>query len=222
MESGVTNQRDMFMKPENENYRNENPFDLLKALGLRRKKKDEKYKKYAGLNRRMLASTIDTSIAIIIFVPFIDLVVAFFTHAREISLEEYQAIKNNSETWFAELLKLLIDSGKMSELLLNSTLQLVTLLVASAICWKLWSATPGKMLLRMKIVDADTQQPMTDRQILLRCFGYILSCSVFFLGIFWISFNKRHQGWHDKIANTVVIITSKKKDITKELPESIV
>jgi uncharacterized RDD family membrane protein YckC len=28
---------------------------------------------------------------------------------------------------------------------------------------------------------------------------------VFFLGFIWVAFDKRKQGWHDKIAGTVVI-----------------
>ncbi|EGR2505898.1 RDD family protein, partial [Vibrio cholerae] len=27
----------------------------------------------------------------------------------------------------------------------------------------------------------------------------------FFIGFFWIFFNKKNQGWHDKIAKTIVI-----------------
>lgn len=196
------------------------PFDLMRILWLRPKKIEEKYKKYASLNRRMIAITIDTGIAMFTIAPAINWILDNFTHAREITLEELSAIQENKETAAREFLNLLISSGKLSELLLSSALQMVTLLLASAICWKLCSATPGKMLLRLKVLDAETEQPMTNRQIIRRALGYIPACAVFFLGIFWISFNKRRQGWHDKYAGTVVIITSKKKTeaISKELP----
>ena len=28
---------------------------------------------------------------------------------------------------------------------------------------------------------------------------------VFFLGLFWVAWDKKKQGWHDKLAKTVVI-----------------
>ncbi len=195
-------------------------FDLLKILGLRPKKIDEKYKKYASLNRRMMAATIDTGFAIFTLEPLVNWILGDSVRSRPITSDEIAAIKMHPETEVAEMMNLLVVSGKLLEFFLSSTLQILALLIASAICWKLWSATPGKMILRMKVLDANTEQPMTNKQIILRSLSYIPACAIFFLGIFWISFNKRRQGWHDKIAGTVVIITSKKKKeaISKELP----
>lgn len=206
------------MKSKDVKEKDKPQIDLLRIFGLRPKKIDEKYKKYASLNRRMMAATIDTGFAIFTIAPLVNWISGHFIHARYVSLEEISKAVNqvNLETKIIELLKLHIDSGKMAEFMV----QISVLLIASAICWKLWSATPGKMILRMKVLDANTEQPMTNKQIILRSLGYIPACAIFFLGIFWISFNKRRQGWHDKIAGTVVIINSKKKKetIPKELP----
>ncbi len=195
------------------------PFDLMEFLRIRPRKIDEKYKKYASLNRRAFAATIDTFIAMFTISPIIELILKYSVQVREITEEELSAIHNNPDpqSKYTEFKRLLIESGKLSEFLLSSSLQIGLLIIASAICWKIWSATPGKMLLRMKIVDAETEKPMSNRQIIIRALGYIPSCMVFFLGIIWIYFNKRKQGWHDKMANTVVIITSKNK--TKDLPK---
>jgi uncharacterized RDD family membrane protein YckC len=38
---------------------------------------------------------------------------------------------------------------------------------------------------------------------LLRYFGLIISIVVLLLGVIWIAFDLRKQGWHDKIAGTV-------------------
>ena len=40
----------------------------------------------------------------------------------------------------------------------------------------------------------------------LRSVGYLVSSFVFCLGFIWIGFDSKKQGWHDKIAGTVVII----------------
>lgn len=71
--------------------------------------------------------------------------------------------------------------------------------------WLAQSATPGKMLFTLKIVDAETFQKPTTLRFIIRYLGYYLAALPFFLGFFWIAFDKRKQGWHDKLAGTVVI-----------------
>jgi uncharacterized RDD family membrane protein YckC len=72
--------------------------------------------------------------------------------------------------------------------------------------WKLRSATPGKILMDMSIVDADTGGKPTTGKLLIRCVAYYVSALPLFLGFFWVAFDKRKQGFHDKLANTVVIM----------------
>lgn len=71
--------------------------------------------------------------------------------------------------------------------------------------WILKSATPGKMAVSLKIVDAKTGGKPSTGRFVLRYFGYILSSIPFMLGFLWVAFDKRKQGFHDKIAGTVVI-----------------
>lgn len=70
--------------------------------------------------------------------------------------------------------------------------------------WHYFAATPGKMLINASIVDADTSGKASNKQLLIRYFGYFVSSLPLGLGFFWIAFDKRKQGWHDKMANTVV------------------
>ncbi len=81
-------------------------------------------------------------------------------------------------------------------------------IVAVLIFWIKRSATPGKMLIRAKIVDAETLRPTTPGKLLLRYIGYYLSAIPLGLGFIWIGIDQRKQGWHDKIARTVVIRAS--------------
>ena len=64
--------------------------------------------------------------------------------------------------------------------------------------------TPGKMIFGLKVIQSSGEQ-MTFGLAFLRWVGYIISAFVFYLGFIWIAFDKRKQGWHDKIAGTVVI-----------------
>lgn len=77
--------------------------------------------------------------------------------------------------------------------------------VVVIIFWVYKSATPGKMIKKLKIVDAKTGGKPSTGQFLGRYLAYYVSIIPLFLGIIWIGFDKRKQGWHDKLAGTVVI-----------------
>lgn len=71
--------------------------------------------------------------------------------------------------------------------------------------WHFRGATPGKMLMGLRIVDADTHGPVPFGRLVLRLLGYIVSALPLGLGFLWVAFDKRKQGFHDKIARTVVL-----------------
>ena len=71
--------------------------------------------------------------------------------------------------------------------------------------WWLKQATPGKMAIAARIVDARTGGKPTGMQLLLRYVGYLASLLPFGLGLLWVAFDRRKQGWHDKLAGTVVV-----------------
>ena len=77
--------------------------------------------------------------------------------------------------------------------------------IAVIVFWILKQATPGKMAISSKIVDATTGNPASPAQLISRYFAYFVSTIPLFLGIIWVAFDKRKQGWHDKLAGTVVI-----------------
>jgi len=77
--------------------------------------------------------------------------------------------------------------------------------------------TPGKKMLGLAVVRADGE-PMTFGIAFLRWVGYIVSKLPFFLGFIWAAFDRRKQGWHDKIAGTCVIRTRIYQDIWPQNP----
>ena len=50
-----------------------------------------------------------------------------------------------------------------------------------------------------------TGKPASPVQLIGRYFAYIVSMLPLCFGFFWVAFDKRKQGWHDKLAGTVVI-----------------
>ncbi len=77
--------------------------------------------------------------------------------------------------------------------------------IAVIVFWIYKSATPGKMALRLSIVDAKTGEKPSTGQFIGRYFAYYVSIIPFFLGLIWVGFDKRKQGFHDKLVGTVVI-----------------
>jgi uncharacterized RDD family membrane protein YckC len=84
-------------------------------------------------------------------------------------------------------------------------IQVVLPAIAVIVFWRYRGATPGKMLMSAKIVDAETFGAPSTGKLIGRYFAYIVSIVLFGLGFLWIAFDKRKQGWHDKLAGTVVI-----------------
>jgi len=88
--------------------------------------------------------------------------------------------------------------------------------VATIWFWLRFLGTPGKMATKLAIVDAETGKKMTPRQAIIRYFAYLVSTLPLCLGFLWIAVDKRKQGWHDKLAGTVVIRNTGKESVKFE------
>ena len=89
---------------------------------------------------------------------------------------------------------------------------IVLLGVVVAFLWKpfFWSRggqTPGYKLLGMRVVRARDGGPVSFGTGILRMIGYIINDIIFGIpiGFIWAGFDAQKQGWHDKLAGTVVI-----------------
>ena len=136
--------------------------------------------RYVGFWARVGASLIDTALLLAVIFPL-----SYLVHSRVYSAKAF--FRGPADVLIGWVLPTVI------------------------IVW-LWSklqATPGKMLVSAKIVDADTGAPPTLGQLLIRYLGYFLSAIPLGLGFLWVGFDRRKQGWHDKLANTIVVRPSR-------------
>ncbi len=143
---------------------------------------------FVGFWSRLGASIFDTvlfSIALL-FLPWPNI-------ERNIESYSTQTEQMDLSTWSATL-----TSG-------DTLWHYLPLLIITVLFWRYRAATPGKMLIGARIVDAKTGNNISTLQSLIRYVAYYLSAFVFMLGFIWIGFDGRKQGWHDKIAGTVVI-----------------
>jgi uncharacterized RDD family membrane protein YckC len=68
--------------------------------------------------------------------------------------------------------------------------------------------TPGKRVMRLRVVGANDGAPIGYGRALVRTLGHYISAFVFFGGYLTMRSDPKRQCWHDKMANTIVICTS--------------
>ena len=132
---------------------------------------------YAGFWIRLAASIIDTVLMLLVALPFADSAYSYFNWENGMQM---QASSSIGISWIFPF-------------------------IATMIFWVYRSATPGKMILKLKIVNAMTGEPIGIGRSVIRYIGYYISAFPLCLGFLWIAFSSRKQGWHDLIAGTVVV-----------------
>ena len=71
--------------------------------------------------------------------------------------------------------------------------------------WIKYLGTPGKMVLRLRVVDEASGKAISTPKAIGRYLGYYVSAIPLCLGFIWVGIDKKKQGFHDKLAGTVVI-----------------
>ena len=77
-------------------------------------------------------------------------------------------------------------------------------MVYAAVMWKWKGTTVGGIVFGLHVVRVD-DRPIEWETAIIRALACILSAVVLGLGFIWIAFDGEKQGWHDKIAGTVVV-----------------
>ena len=90
--------------------------------------------------------------------------------------------------------------------IISGVITFATVLFYSLFFETVFQATPGKMIIGAKIVIAETGGKPSFIRILSRFIAYLLlPLLTLGLAVLWIAFDKKKQGFHDKITGTVVI-----------------
>jgi len=81
---------------------------------------------------------------------------------------------------------------------------LLSLATYGALMWKLKGTTVGGIICNLRVVRLDGREVDWATSI-VRALSCFLSLVVVGLGFIWIAIDRDRQGWHDKIAGTVVV-----------------
>jgi uncharacterized RDD family membrane protein YckC len=87
----------------------------------------------------------------------------------------------------------------------SNGIDLVLSFVYFTLLWSYMGGSLGQRLLGLHVVDATTGQQLSFGKAALRWLGFILSFAVCAIGVIWVAFDSRKQGWMDKIAGTYVV-----------------
>jgi uncharacterized RDD family membrane protein YckC len=138
---------------------------------------------YVGFWKRVVATVIDILILLVVVVPALLAIYGL----------EYPAQ---------------VEQGAFAGLWAGAwdfVLQVLFPAIAAIVFWKYRGATPGKMAISARIVDAATLGAPATGKLVLRYVAYLVSTLPLGLGFLWIGIDRRKQGFHDKIAGTLVI-----------------
>jgi uncharacterized RDD family membrane protein YckC len=137
-----------------------------------------------GFGRRLAATLIDA--VLVFFISFILVFIVSIVFGM-IGFSEYFSEENNIN---------------MSALILASA-GLVSLVYYIG-SWSRSGQTIGHNLLGIRVVN-DEGEIISIGKGILRYIGFFISGLVLSIGFLWIEFDKKRQGWHDKLAGTYVI-----------------
>jgi len=138
---------------------------------------------YAGFWRRLAAVLLDSLLVLTLTAPVL-----------------YLIYGHNYFFWLVTKVDLLNVFG-VWDFILTRALPLLALLFF----WQRLGATPGKLLMHCRIVDSQRLTPPDRLQSSIRLLAYVVSSLPLYLGFFWIGWDRQKQGFHDKLARTVVL-----------------
>ena len=142
----------------------------------------ETNKKYAGFGVRLVAMLIDG-----VIIGFLSSLIGNF--------------------FYSTLFKAPIRMGPFSatgSVKVQPLSALITALYA-ILLWVNWNGqTLGKKVMKIRVVT-ENGEPVGYKEAIVRYLSYILSGLALGLGFLWVIWDEKKQGWHDKIAGTLVV-----------------
>ena len=162
---------------------------------------------YPRIIPRLFASTVDLLIISVVSTPIMGILSEYifmfifkdFFVQHQINLSDKQAmfqmVRSTEFAQFTTIGKLINYVGALS---------LLNILFVGAffvLFWKYAGTTPGKIIMGMKVVDADSLSKPSIKQSIKRFFGYFTAP----FGIWSVFFTDKRQALHDKMSNTIVI-----------------
>ena len=150
-------------------------------------------KTYGGFWIRLVARIVD---GIIIGVPLSVLFIVFAVAAGGLAGQTNTTDQNAQAA---------VGLGLVGVWLLIATLATLGTVVYFVYFWGTSGSTLGMRIFNLRIVDADTGASIGIARAIVRYLMSFVNSVACYIGWIWVAFDQRKQGWHDKVANSVVL-----------------
>lgn len=156
--------------------------------------------RYAGFLVRLMASLLDT---FFIALP-LGIIVYLLSDGAWMNLDQFSQALEMARYGNVEALQHRPQPQMQWELVFELLMAVVII-----IFWKRWAgATPGKKMMGIEVVSMEGSQELSNKQMIIRYFGYIVSTIPFLIGFFMVAFRSDKRALHDLLAGTAVIYRS--------------
>ncbi len=150
--------------------------------------------RYAGFWVRLVAYLIDALLLNVVAVPLN--LVLFGNSGAICSAYNYTVISANANVHGTNFSCGPTGAGYLIYFLLGA--------VYFTLMW-IAGATLGQRALKIRVADAGTGERLSLAKCLVRYIGFCISSIPLAIGLIWAGVDSRKQGWHDKMANSVVL-----------------
>jgi uncharacterized RDD family membrane protein YckC len=150
-------------------------------------------KSYGGFWIRLVARVVD---GVVISVPLAVIFIVFVVLAGGIASQTNTTDQNAQAA---------VGVGLLGVWLLIGVLATIGTVAYFVYFWGTSGSTLGMRIFQLRIVDADTGAPIGIARAIVRYLMSIVNGLACYIGWIWVAFDARKQGWHDKVANSIVL-----------------
>ena len=166
---------------------------------------------YAGFWRRTGAMVVD-SIAFGLLLAFL----LFGLKIGQLPIADTEVTDPQASGQLEEAVAQSANAGQRTRLLETTLVENALPAAVTIAFWVFVGATPGKFLFECRVVDARSGRPPGLARATIRYLCYFVSLLPLGLGFLWIAWDKRNQGWHDKLAWTLVLVEDLDRESLRE------
>lgn len=163
---------------------------------------------YVGFWRRFVALVIDgVLLTIVSYAIIIPMIIASFASADLSLLREPGSYYIDPATGLAVASPAAMSLiwRMVGQMFLGLAIVFLVQALYFVVLWTWRGATLGQLALGMEIRNEADGRRIGLGRALLRYLGFVISSWILCIGFIWVAFDRRKQGWHDKIGGTLVV-----------------
>jgi uncharacterized RDD family membrane protein YckC len=160
---------------------------------------------YASFNRRVIALSVDITLATIILIPFSG-ILSFLIYGGEtadVVLKKILADQQGLSISAFDVFSKLYQANIIQKFFFLQFLGFVLIGFLFVGSWIKMGTTPGKWIAECKILDEKTLSEPSRFQYVMRYLAFIPSNII---GFFLLEWDKKNRAWHDRMVGTVVVV----------------